>query len=224
MYRFTFWRCLHLLTQQGHRRDRWVTSPSLLGPGPSGMSGQRPSRGLSPEGSRVPPRRCIIGRTSPLFWHQWASGGFYTCAHTHTYIDTHTNTHIHRHTLRSSTEGPPWFHSLHLNLLFFPVMKPSLWGDDLSPTLWPAFPSSSFVELCISSWCRWGTQGPPSNPHGSVPEGAWPRSGMVALALLPSTRFPHCPESFLTGSVFSNTLYLFLSDTMRNRYCLLFLP
>lgn len=148
MYRFTFWRCLHLLTRRGHRRGKWVTSPCVLSPGLSGTRGQRPSRGLSPEGSRVPPGRRITCQTSPLFWHQWVSGGFYTRAHTH----TRTNTHVHRHTLKSSTAGPPWFHSLYLKLLFFPVMKPSLSGDDLFPTLWPSFPiSSSSVELCISS-------------------------------------------------------------------------
>lgn len=146
--------------------------------------------------------------------------GIWWLLHTRTHKHTHTQTHTQIFHCGSSPV------SLSVSKTpFFPVMKPSLSGDDLFPTLWPSFPiSSSSVELCISSWCRWGPQGPQSNPQGSVPEGAWPWLGMVALALLPSTRFPHCPESFLTGSVFPNTLYLFLSDSIRNRYCLLLLP
>lgn len=143
MYRFTFWRCLHLLTQRGHRRGKWVTRLCVLGPGLSGTRGQRPSRGLSPEGSRVPPGRCIICQTSPLFWHQWVSGGFYTRAR--------TNTHIHRHTLKSSTAGPPRFHSLYLKLLFSlswnllfretTFSRPSGHPSPYPPVLWScAFP------------------------------------------------------------------------------------
>ena len=147
----------------------------------------------------------------PLFWHRWV---LVVPTHMRVRARAHTHTHTHTHTHKSYQIFHPGS-SLVSPSISFPVLKPSIWVDS-PPPRWPSFPSPGFVE-CVF-------------PHdvGEAAQAHGPALGLLSLRE-PGLRPPPqhirsmVPRKFVHGSLFSDTSYLFLWDTIRNRCFFFFL-